>query len=88
MNKSIIVLGLLALTTTSACISRASYETDPVRVPTTKGDVYCQLYDRDITWWDHSISHPSTMALEEADDICFEVGKRIKDGEAWQNIPR
>ncbi len=76
ISTSFLMLGLLAV---SACVPGEAFETDPVRVPTTKGDVYCQLYTRDIVMWDHSISHTNNMSTEEADDICYEMGKRMAD---------
>lgn len=78
MAKNSIILTLLLLTGLSACtVGPKAFETEPVKVPTDQGDVYCQLYTRNSVTWDRSISHPPTMDVREADDICFEIGVEL-----------
>lgn len=72
------LFALAALTAISACgMGPKAFETEPVKVPTAKGDVYCQLYTRNSVTWDRSISHPQNMSVQEADDICFEMGVEL-----------
>lgn len=75
MPKFNVVILLASASLLSACtMGPKAFETEPVRVPTAKGDVMCQLYTRNSVTWDRSISHPHTMSVMEADDICFETG--------------
>ncbi len=62
----------------SACsLGPEAFETEPVRVPTDQGDVYCQLYTRNSVTWDRSIRHPESMSVNQADDICFDMGYKL-----------
>lgn len=79
MKKVTLFSSLAVLTVLSGCVPRVMFETEPVQIPTTKGIVTCQLYSQDITWWDHAISRPRLMSADEADDICFEMGKRVSN---------
>lgn len=61
----------------AACVSDPrAYETEPVKVQTSKGTVTCQLYTKDLVRWDRSISRPSNMSVDEADAICQAEGAR------------
>lgn len=79
-----IKLAMLALAVglVSACsIEPENFETKPVIVTTSAGDVTCQLYTYERVTWDRSISRPANMAVETADLICRNEGARImKDG--------
>lgn len=78
MTKSPFLLMTLAFLSVSACsVGPKAFETEPVKVPTEKGDVLCQLYTRNSVTWDRSISHPQNMDVREADDICFKMGYEL-----------
>ncbi len=76
--KTKLVLGSLAvLSLLGGC--KASFASDPVRVPTAQGDVICQLYNRDMVWWDEALRFPRTMGEQNADDICIQAGHKLAD---------
>ncbi len=78
MIRKFSLLAIVAMTSVSGCaIYPKMFESEPVRVPTAKGDVICQLYTRNSVTWDHSIAHPQNMSVIEADNICFEMGYEL-----------
>lgn len=60
----------------AACIDKTEFETDPVKVRSSKGIVTCQLYTKRRLDWDEAIAHPESMTIEEANAVCIEEGKR------------
>ncbi len=70
------------LVSIGACVPEGMMESDPVTVPTNYGNITCQLYSKDINWWDRSISYPRGMTQQSADQLCFEVGTKISRGES------
>ncbi len=78
MSKLLALSLLAGGTLLAGCqMGPSAFETEPVRVPTAKGDVICQLYTRNSVTWDRSVAHPETMSVMEADDICFEMGVEL-----------
>ena len=76
MNK---FLSLSLLGTTLALVTACSpivYETDPVTLETDKGDVICQLYDKNAVILDRAIHMPHAMHIAEADALCRAEGER------------
>ena len=76
MNK---FLSLSLLGTTLAIVTACSptlYETDPVTLETDKGDVICQLYDKNAVILDRAIHMPHAMHIAEADALCRAEGER------------
>lgn len=69
---------LLSLVLVTAACSPKSMETAPVSVETAKGTVVCQLYTAELVYWDRSIAHPDKMTTQEADAICIERGRKVK----------
>lgn len=78
-RKTLIPLAVLALAVPalSACAPQ-DMESTPVKVETPKGDVLCQLYARDLIYWDRAVQVPTGMSAADADAIC-----RAR-GEAWK----
>lgn len=64
--------GLLA-----ACTPR-EMETTPVKVETAKGTVTCQLYTRDMVYWDRAIHRPDSMTADQADAVCIAKGHELQ----------
>lgn len=66
----------------SACsIEPENYESKPVIVTTSAGDVTCQLYTYERVTWDRSINRPGNMSVATADTICRNEGARVmQDG--------
>ena len=78
MNK---FLSLSLLGTTLAIVTACSptvYETEPVTLKTDKGEVVCQLYDRNTVIFDRVIHMPHAMHVEEADALCRAKGERLR----------
>lgn len=76
-NKFRLTGTLLTTVLLAGCIgSPADYETTPVKVQTDKGVVICQLYTPQTVLWDRSIDRPTSMTIDEADDICRARGKQ------------
>jgi len=77
MNKflSLSLLGA-TLALVSGCTTK-SFETEPVTLKTDKGDVVCQLYDRNTVIFDHVIHMPHAMHVEEANALCRAEGERL-----------
>jgi hypothetical protein len=46
---------------------------------TDKGDVVCQLYSRNIVMFDHVISMPHAMHVDEANALCRAEGERQRN---------
>ena len=78
MNKflSLSLLGA-TLALASGC-TIASLETEPVTLKTDKGEVVCQLYDRNTVIFDRAIHMPHAMHIEEADALCRAEGDRLR----------
>ncbi|KIC37622.1 hypothetical protein [Leisingera sp. ANG-M7] len=77
--KSIAAFGTIAAL--SGCVSPEQFETTPVQLQTSKGVVTCQLYTKDRVLWDRSIDRPTSMPVQEADEICKREGYRqMKEG--------
>ncbi len=70
-------IAIVSVALLSGCVGPEAFETEPVRLPTAKGDVYCQLYTLNSVTWDRSISHPDNMSIKEADRLCFELGYEL-----------
>ena len=77
MNKflSLSLLGA-TLALVSGCII-ASMETEPVTLKTNKGEVACQLYDRNTVIFDRAIHMPHAMHIAEADALCRAERERL-----------
>ena len=77
MNKflSLSLLGA-TLAPMSGC-TITSFETEPVTLKTDKGEVVCQLYDRNSVIFDRVIHMPHAMHVEEADALCGAEGERL-----------
>ena len=77
MNKflSLSLLGA-TLALVSGCTTK-SFETAPVTLKTDKGDVVCQLYDRNTVIFDHVVHMPNAMHVEEANALCRAEGERL-----------
>ncbi|MCK0139052.1 hypothetical protein [Aliiroseovarius sp. F47248L] len=73
IRTGLVVLG--AAVVLSGCV-RASYESTPVEVNTSKGKVTCQLYTPGRVQWDEAIAKPESMSKKEADNICIEQGAK------------
>lgn len=67
----------LALAVIAGCTPK-QYETPPVTLQTSQGDVICQLYTEEIVQWDRSIMRPDSMHVKTADALCVEEGKRLQ----------
>ena len=79
MNK-FLSLSLSLLGATLALVSGcalASFETEPVTLKADKGDVVCQLYDRNTVIFDHVIHMQHAMHVEEANALCRAEGERL-----------
>ena len=78
MNKflSLSLLGV-TLALASGC-TLASFETEPVTLKTDKGEVVCQLYDRNTVIFDRVIHMPYAMHVEEADALCRAESERLR----------
>ena len=73
---------LAALGPVAGCIQDPrDYETDPVTVTVAKGTVTCQLYTRQMVYWDRATDWPRSMSADEADAVCLEQGKKWQRGE-------
>ena len=55
-----------------------SFETEPVTLKTNKGEVVCQLYERNTVIFDRVIHMPHAMHVEEADALCRAEGERLR----------
>ena len=77
MNKflSLSLLGAI-LALVSGCTTK-SIETEPVTLKADKGDVVCQLYDRNTVIFDHIIHMQHAMHVEEANALCRAEGERL-----------
>ena len=71
-----LLLGAVALGAV-AC-APTDLESTPIKVATPKGEVVCQLYTRDLVYWDRAISEPAGMSPDEADAICRGRGDEWK----------
>ena len=54
-----------------------SFETELVTLKTDKGDVVCQLYDRNTVIFDDAIHLPHAMLVEEAYALCRAEAERL-----------
>ncbi len=70
MTKTKLSLLAIAVLSLSAC----GFETAPVHVQTTQGDVECQLYTHNMVAWDRAISYPSSLTSAQADRVCWDLG--------------
>ena len=80
MNK-FLSLSLSLLGATLALVSgytTKSFKTELVTLKTDKGDVVCQLYDRNTVIFDRAIHMPHAMHIEEADALCRAEGERLR----------
>lgn len=69
-------MALVALLAVTGC--QKGYESDPVFIKSDKGQVTCQLYTVDRTYWDEAIRIPEGLSQEEADALCLAEGERRK----------
>ncbi len=75
-----LALAVLAAIALSGCVGDpAGYESDPVTVSTSGGNVVCQLYTKRVVRWDRAIDRPNGMSVQDADAIC------LQEGERWKN---
>lgn len=54
----------------------AGCQSSPVQVESAQGPVKCQLYMKEVVWWDHAVSHSDSLSKAEADQICRDEGHR------------
>ena len=73
-----LMLGVVFL---SACTPK-NMETTPVEVETAKGTVICQLYTRNMVYWDRSIHRPEGMTADHADAVCAAKGHELQQARA------
>ena len=64
----------------SGCLNPRDFETEPVKLETSKGIVTCQLYRQDQVLWDRAIHRPNSMSVAEADAHCIAEGQRRLEG--------
>ncbi|MEO1562973.1 MAG: hypothetical protein AAFR98_06005 [Pseudomonadota bacterium] len=80
MKKTTLVLSVTALVVAGCSVDKAEYLSEPVLVKTPKGIVTCQLYRDDRVLWDEAVAFPqSRMTLAEADEVCQEEGRRVRE---------
>lgn len=70
-----IALTIVATAIIAGCTPK-NFETAPVTVDTPQGPVVCQLYTKNLSDWDRSVSRPEGMSVQAADQICVAEGKR------------
>ncbi len=73
-----LVLLCLVLPLLAGCISKRTFESEPVTVSTAAGPVTCQLYGRNQVVWDEALLKPPAMTDAGADRICRDEGYRRK----------
>ncbi|WP_051910085.1 hypothetical protein [Paenirhodobacter enshiensis] len=76
MSGAIVAVALVG--SLSAC-AHDTWESVPMLVKSSQGNVICQLYGRDQVLWDTSIAHPDAMSKDDADQVCRAEGQRVKD---------
>lgn len=88
--KKVLMAAVLttAFGATSGCIVQdpRQYESPPVTVTVAKGKVTCQLYTKELVYWDRATQWPKSMSVDEADAICLDQGKRWKRGDPVGNM--
>jgi len=78
MNILLNTVGVLTLGLVASGCDRTSYETKPVVLNTVSGEVACQLYTVERTYWDHAVLYPEALTRAQADAICLAEGERQK----------
>ncbi len=79
MLKTTILLGMVSFITLSGCaVNHRNYESTPVRVQTSKGEVLCQLYSVYYVKWDEAIRVPANMNIVTGNDIFRNEGQRLR----------
>ncbi len=88
MSRILKSVGLLAaLIVVSGCVQDPrQYESPPVTVTVAKGKITCQLYTKELIYWDRATDWPRSMTVEEADAVCLEQGKKWQKGEKVGNL--
>ncbi len=82
-GRHIVIKKFVIASTLAAALAACSpkqFESAPVTVDTAQGPVVCQLYTKNLTDWDRSISHPDAMSVAEADRVCEAEGLRQQRG--------
>ena len=77
------VLFTAAAAAVAGCsINPRDYETPPVVLQSAAGPVTCQLYTHEQVTWDRAITHPGSMSVKTADNLCRQEGYRVMRGES------
>lgn len=75
--KRCLAVSMLAVVALSGC-TKESMRSTPVTVQTPEGPVICQLYTRELLWWDEATSYPPSLTQEAANQACKEEGQRLQ----------
>lgn len=77
--KKTVILGMVSFIALSGCaVNRVRYESVPVKVATSQGQVLCQLYTVNSVMWDEAIVVPEGMLITTGNSICHNEGLRLR----------